>query len=296
MRRAYADTRFGQIHYVEHGAGAPVLLLHQTPRSWDEYRDVLPLLGRTRRAIAMDTLGFGASATPRQEWSIEMFAEGVAELCAALGLPSVDLVGHHTGGVVALEVAAAHPSLVRSLVLSGVPFVDADRRRRVAARPPIDEVDAPVDGSHVAALWAQRRPYYPADRPDLLDRLLRDALGVRDRVEEGHRAVNAYRMEERASLVNAPVLVVCGEDDSFSRPDVQRLTAALPDAEAILLKGVGVAAVDHDPKQFATVVDAFLTRIDRRAGDPATTPGGSRPTGPSPEPHAGSTTRAELAQ
>jgi pimeloyl-ACP methyl ester carboxylesterase len=47
---------------VEHGTGEPVLLLHQTPRSWDEYRDVLPLLGANHRAIAMDTLGFGASA------------------------------------------------------------------------------------------------------------------------------------------------------------------------------------------------------------------------------------------
>jgi pimeloyl-ACP methyl ester carboxylesterase len=39
-----------------------VLLLHQTPRSWDEFRDVLPLLGRSRRAIAIDLVGFGDSS------------------------------------------------------------------------------------------------------------------------------------------------------------------------------------------------------------------------------------------
>jgi pimeloyl-ACP methyl ester carboxylesterase len=273
MRRAYADTRFGQIHYVEHGAGAPVLLLHQTPRSWDEYRDVLPLLGRTRRAIAMDTLGFGASVAPPEAWSIELFAEGVVELCSALGLTSVDLVGHHTGGVVAIEVAAASARLVRSLVLSGVPFVDVDRRRRSAAAPPIDEVDAALDGGHLAALWQQRAPYYPADRPDLLTRLVRDALTMGGRLEEGHRAVNGYLMEERIGRVGAPTLVVCGEDDAFSRPDVDRLVVCLPAAEVTLLRGVGVAAVDQDPDQFATVVETFLSGIDgRTAGAAVVTP------------------------
>ena len=38
-----------------------MLLLHQTPRSWDEYRDVIPILARRRRVIAMDTIGFGDS-------------------------------------------------------------------------------------------------------------------------------------------------------------------------------------------------------------------------------------------
>jgi len=61
IHRAYADTSDGQIHYAEAGQGKPVLLLHQTPRSWDEYRDVLPILSMKYRAIAMDTVGFGDS-------------------------------------------------------------------------------------------------------------------------------------------------------------------------------------------------------------------------------------------
>ena len=55
----------GPVSYAEAGAGtaAAVLLLHQTPRSWDEYRDVLPRLAAGGyRAIALDTPGFGASA------------------------------------------------------------------------------------------------------------------------------------------------------------------------------------------------------------------------------------------
>ncbi len=39
IKRGFADTPKSQIHYAEAGIGKPVLLLHQTPRSWDEYRD-----------------------------------------------------------------------------------------------------------------------------------------------------------------------------------------------------------------------------------------------------------------
>ena len=51
VKRGFADTVDGQIHYAMAGKGDPVLFLHQTPRSWDEYRDVLPIIGKHYRAI-----------------------------------------------------------------------------------------------------------------------------------------------------------------------------------------------------------------------------------------------------
>ncbi|MFF3930185.1 alpha/beta fold hydrolase [Streptomyces hirsutus] len=270
VRRGFADTRHGQVHYAEHGSGDPVLLLHQTPRSWDEYRDVLPLLGEGFRAIAMDTPGFGESARPAGPFSIDLFATGVLDLCDDLGLDRVALVGHHTGAVIALEAAAAAPDRVQGLVLSGMPFVDAERRRLVARRAPIDHVVPAPDGSHVLQLWNNRSRYYPADRPDLLDRLVRDGLGVLDRVEEGHLAVNRYRMEERIGLVRSPTLALCGELDEFSLPDLPKIAAALPGARTAVLPGTGVPAVDHRPEQFAAAVRTFLRDL-RRSPDPTAT-------------------------
>lgn len=256
--KGYAGSRFGQLHYVECGTGAPVLLLHQTPRSWDEYRDVLPLLGAERRAIAMDTLGFGASARTPEPFRIELFADAVEDLIDTLGLSGLSLVGHHTGGVVAIEVAARLGSAIENLVLSGVPYVDAVRRARVAGAPPIDHVTPAADGSHLGELWNRRRAFYPADRPDLLARLVADGLRVIDRVEEGHRAVNAYRMEDRIGLVRSRTLVLCGEEDGYSLPDVPRLCSSIPGAVSAVLPGTGVASVDHRPDLFAAAVAGFL--------------------------------------
>src|SRR5437773_12409833 len=118
VERVFVATRFGRIHAAIAGSGFPVLLLHQTPRSWDEYRDVLPLLGRDLRAIAMDTLGFGDSAAPEGDPSIEVWATAAFALLDALGEKEFAVVGHHTGAVIAAEMAAAAPDRVRAFVLS----------------------------------------------------------------------------------------------------------------------------------------------------------------------------------
>ncbi|MTV29144.1 alpha/beta hydrolase, partial [Nitriliruptoraceae bacterium ZYF776] len=62
MRFGYADTPLGQLHYAEAGSGSTtVICLHQTPRSCDEFTELMPLVGEHHRIIAMDMYGFGQS-------------------------------------------------------------------------------------------------------------------------------------------------------------------------------------------------------------------------------------------
>ena len=89
----YVATPAGQVHYAECGAGAPIICLHQTPRSLDEYREILPILGDRHRAIAMDTPGMGNSAPPAGEATIEAYADAALALADALGLGRFAVVG-----------------------------------------------------------------------------------------------------------------------------------------------------------------------------------------------------------
>ena len=177
IRRAFADLSVGQVHYAACGdlQAQAVLLLHQSPRSWREYQAVLPLLATRWHAIAMDTAGFGDSEGGGPA-SIAHYAQVALELVEHLGLAKVHVVGHHTGGVIAVELAAAAPQRVASLTLSSTPFTDAAFRAERATRPPIDEVPASTDGSHLAALWQRRQGFYPEGRPELLQAFVRDAL------------------------------------------------------------------------------------------------------------------------
>jgi len=263
VRRDFADTPEGQIHYAMAGQGKSVLLLHQTPRSWDEYRDVLPLIGERYWAIAMDTVGFGDSYRPQGEGSIEEYARGVIRFLDAMAINRTSLVGHHTGGVIAIEVAASYPERVHKLVLSSTPYVDAADRERRKTRPPIDEVELKQDGSHLSELWQRRMTFYPKNRPDLLTRFVIDALKVGERVEEGHRAVSRYKMEDKVRLVKAPTLVVAGTEDPFSFPRMNRLSESIKGSKTAVIEGGMVPMVDQMPEEFARVVMEFLWEENR---------------------------------
>ncbi|MBW1999631.1 MAG: alpha/beta hydrolase [Deltaproteobacteria bacterium] len=258
IHRGFADTPEGQIHYATAGHGKPVLLLHQTPRSWDEYRDVLPILGEKYWAIAMDTIGFGESYKPETEGSIEGYARGVIRFMDAMSIHRASLVGHHTGGVIAVEVAASYPERVDKLVLSSTPYVDAEDRERRKTRPPIDKVEFKEDGSHLTELWQKRMPFYPKNRPDLLTRFVIDALKVGERMEEGHQAVGKVRMEDKVPLIKAPTLVLAGTEDPFSYPRMKPLANAIKGSRTAVIEGGMVPMVDQMPEEFARVVLSFL--------------------------------------
>jgi pimeloyl-ACP methyl ester carboxylesterase len=266
IRRAFVDLSIGQVHYASAGepSAPPVLLLHQSPRSWIEYREVLPLLGRRCHAIAMDTAGFGDSAPVAPPASIEKWAAVAADLLAALKVEPACVVGHHTGGVVAVELAAARPSLVRALVLSSTPYTDESFRRARAQRPPIDAVEPSTDGSHLAALWQKRASFYPADRPELLQSFVLDALRAAGDVEEGHRAVASYRMEDRIAAIVQPTLIVKAERDPFAAPHAAELLALLPQARLATVADGMVPLPDQLPARFAALVLDFIQSLGAR--------------------------------
>lgn len=260
IRRAFADLSIGQLHFASCGdpAAPAVLLLHQTPRSWLEYREVLPLIGTRFRAMAMDTPGFGDSAALPGPASIEAWAAIAVELLDTLSIAQAHVVGHHTGGVIALHLAAAHAPRVASVVLSSTPFSGDAFRCARRERPPIDAVEPSGDGSHLAALWQRRQSFYPPQRPDLLEAFVCDALKVTGDVEGGHHAVAAYRMEDHIGRVTQPTLLIRASDDPFAAPHLPELQAQLPQAQIVEIAGGMVPLPDQMPRAFAQAVLGFL--------------------------------------
>ena len=117
------------LHYVERGAAdAPVIIfLHGitgSRRYW--LRRVSHLAGRYR-LILPDLLGFGLSAKPHVEYTIDLFRDSIRSLVEELGLADRPLifVAHSLGGLVALEYAARYEGHVSRMALLSIPrFTD----------------------------------------------------------------------------------------------------------------------------------------------------------------------------
>lgn len=271
VRREYVVVSFGQLHVTRSGLGTtagaqpPVVLLHQTPRSADEFREVIAELATSVPAlevIAPDLPGMGGSDDHPDGATIEHYAAAVLEALDALGVQRFDLVGHHTGGCVAVEVAARAGRRTRRLVLSSTPFVDEDGRAMRAARDPIDAVDIAGDGSHLTTLWQRRLRFYPPDRPDLLQRFVADAL-VAAEPEAGHLAVARYVMEDRIAAVTADVLLVGHEDDPYAFPELPAMQRVFPAAQVVTIPG-GMVPLEFTAPAFSAALTSFLLATVRR--------------------------------
>jgi pimeloyl-ACP methyl ester carboxylesterase len=264
IERRFVQTRRARIHIAMIGSGVPVLLLHQTPRSWDEFRDALPLIGQRDRAIAMDTVGFGGSDALREgEDSIESSAACGFDLFDALGIASAAVVGLHTGAAIAIEMAASYPERVRALVLSASPYVDAAKRAAFTAKKIIDETNPSSDGTHLLELWQMRQPFYPTGDIDLLNRFVVDAIKAGRMAAEGHRVVNRYVMETRLPLVRCPTLVISPAADPHAHPNAGKVVGAIAGAKLIEIDGGMVPLPDQMPDAFAAATLNFLNFVIR---------------------------------
>lgn len=257
--RKFVNVPEGTIHCAIAGTGRPVLLLHQTPRSWDEYRDVLPLLGKHYQAIAMDTIGYGDSSKPSPEKdSIEYWAEVAISLLDALGIERAAVVGHHTGAVIATELAAIYPERIDAAVLSASPLIDEKFRATHAKPSRVDNVVNRSDGSHLTELWCIRQPWYPEGDIDLLERFIVDAIKAGPRAAGGHCVCARYVMETRLPLIRCPVLIVAPTADPHAYPAVRPLAKSIFTSRVVEIAGGMVPLPDQMPEQFARVVIDFL--------------------------------------
>jgi 3-oxoadipate enol-lactonase len=220
----------------------PLVLLHPLGvdhRFWDPVRTYLP------DAITRDLSGA----------SVAEMADGVEQSLA--GFDRVDLCGVSLGGLVAQELAARRPGLVRRLVLADTVAVYPEPmrvmwRERAAAvrRTGLEQIVAPT-----LALW-----FSEAAPPDAVSRVRALLLsGDPERYARTCEALAAADTTERAAKIEAPVLVACGKHDAPPfRQATEWFAATLPNATVAWLPGGHATAYEH-PEAFVEALTSFLT-------------------------------------
>jgi haloalkane dehalogenase len=104
------------IHWVEVGAGPPILFLHGNPTSSFLWRHVLPPVARTgRRCLALDLIGMGRSGKPDLDYRLADHIRFVDAFLDALDLRDLTLVGHDWGAVIALDLLGRRPERVSAV-------------------------------------------------------------------------------------------------------------------------------------------------------------------------------------
>jgi haloalkane dehalogenase len=137
--------------YIEHGIGAPIVMLHGEPTWGYLYRHMIALLAEVGRVIVPDLIGFGRSDKPVADnaYSFKAHVRWLRRFIAALDLQRITLVGQDWGGLLGLRVLAQMPERFSHLVAMNTGLPDgrdpgeAFRRwRRFAQRQRVLDVPA----------------------------------------------------------------------------------------------------------------------------------------------------------
>ncbi|WP_299822165.1 alpha/beta fold hydrolase [uncultured Pontibacter sp.] len=110
----------GNMHYVDEGAGDPIVFVHGTPTWSFVWRQQIKSLSRNYRCIAPDHLGFGLSDKPTEHafaYTPAAHAQNLEELLNHLQLQNILLVVHDFGGPIGLRYAERYPEKIKKIVI-----------------------------------------------------------------------------------------------------------------------------------------------------------------------------------
>ena len=256
-----------EVAYTDVGTGEPVLLLHGIPTWSYLYHDVIPLLEPHCRVLAPDFLGHGYS--DRRDCfdrSLRAQTRMVLALLDELGIRKATVVGHDTGGGVALILGIGHPERVDRLVLCNVVAYDSW---------PIDDMIALGNPNWRDKPAAEVASFVASGLPDGLHNAERLTPEFERNIvapysdEEGKisliRNASALNTNHTTALVDrhrniaAPTLVLWGVHDPWQTiADGERLAREIPNARLCRLENASHWLQQDAPADFAREVIAFI--------------------------------------
>jgi pimeloyl-ACP methyl ester carboxylesterase len=114
----YAPVNGSKVYYEMYGAGDPIVLLHGAYMTINSnWSELIPVLSKTRKVIALELDGHGHTPLSQRPYSYQTLASDVAAVLKHLKIDSADILGFSYGGTVAYQFAIEHPAMTKKLII-----------------------------------------------------------------------------------------------------------------------------------------------------------------------------------
>lgn len=255
------DASGTELHYLRAGEGEPLLLIQgmsATHLTWG--RPFLEELERNFECIVFDNRGMGLSGEAELPFTIADMAGDTAGLLDALELETAHVVGISMGGMIAQELALAHPERIRTLTLGatycggpegtlmapddlkmlGAAMASGDRERVFRAMWEINLSPGFREDDSRFAPFAEMGAALPAPQPVILQQM---------------RACGLHDTSERLASIDLPTLVVHGDVDRLLGPgNGHQIASLIPAARLEMLAGIGHMFWWEQPRRSAELI------------------------------------------
>lgn len=277
VQRRYVEVAGRRVCYRQAGVGPPLVMFHGSPGSSAMLAEEMAATAPYFSCFAFDAPGFGGSdPLPGETLTVYDLADATAEAMRAVGLPPCVAYGTHTGALIAIELAVAHPDQVTGLVMEGLPAFTEAEMAALFADYFTKMVPDPL-GGHLISTWVRFRDQFiwfpwtardvrrlnPVDRPTpeeihLWVMMFYQSCGsyipaYRAACHHGHLAIVAAE-----ALTQPAVYMASAEDMLF--PHLDRLPA--------LKDGQRIERLAYDPGAKHAAIVAFARELPQGSREP----------------------------
>jgi haloalkane dehalogenase len=263
----FAEVGGAHVHYIDEGAGPPLLLMHGNPTWSFLYRDVVRALSDGFRCIAVDYPGFGLSSAPGGYGFTPAEHAGVLEqLVVTLDLRDVTMMVQDWGGPIGFSVATRHPERFSGFVIGNTwAWPKSDLATQAFSRllgGPIGKrlilnrnffVEKALPGGvNLQKLAPEVMDAYRGPFPTPRSRVPtwvfpREILGSRPFLAGVERGLPKLR--DRSALIVWPT-----KDVAFKERERRRWEQVFPGHRTVLLEGAGHYIQEDAPEQIVAAI------------------------------------------
>lgn len=254
-----------ELYYERHGTGKPLLLIAGLGfGAWSWFCQI-PTLAQEFTTIVFDNRGVGQSDKPDVEYTIKMMADDAAGLLRALKVERAHVLGHSMGGYIAQELALSSPDLVAGLVLVSTSFGGKNAVLMSAETAAQMRSELEADDPEVALRRGLRLRFsdrFIAEHPDVINEFVtvrKAHLPSRAAWLRQFAACLSFETESRLGSLDAPTLIVTGDDDPIvPAENSRRLAARIPGSQLRVFEGARHLVFIERAEEFNHIVIEFL--------------------------------------
>jgi haloalkane dehalogenase len=270
-----------RLHYIDEGAGEPVVMLHGNPTWSFYYRHLIDDLHDAYRVIVPDQIGLGLSDKPddaRYEYTLSRRVDDLEALLDHLGLDrDLTLVLHDWGGIIGMTFAARHPGRIARLVVCNTAAFHKPEGKSFPRALSLFR-DSPVGawlarglnlfvrgttwiGCKTHPMPREVRDAYAAPYDSWSSRIAIHRFVQDIPLRPGDRSYEAIsRVQDRLHLLQTvPMLIAWGmKDFVFDEPVLDEWIRRFPAAEVHRFLGAGHLLFEDEREAVDRLVRAFL--------------------------------------
>lgn len=267
-----------RMHYVDEGAGRPLVMVHGNPTWSFYYRRLITHFRTQYRVVAIDHIGCGLSDKPESyPYTLQQHTKNLVTVLDRLALSDATLVVHDWGGAIGLGAAVARPERFRSLVLFNTgafppPYIPwriracrmpglgrwGVRQLNLFARAALWMAVAKPERMTAEVQAGLLAPYDSWEHRVAIERFVQDIPS-----SPRHPTWATLEALERAlpTLASRPCQMIWGMRDWCFRPDcLERLLQSFPQAEAHRFADASHYVVEDAYEMIIPLMESFLTR------------------------------------